>query len=224
MIRSAMACFLLIMLSTLVFSQGVTTSSMKGKVVDDKGQPVSAANVVAVHTPSGTQNGTITRDDGRFSIRNMRVGGPYTVEIYYVGYESSKEENISLQLNKTAELDFTLTQALQQLDEVVVAYDKDDVINSERTGAMTNISREQIDFRFAQDFTVDVKRKKNTLQVSLDIMNIGNMFNSDWGVRKFASTTNPLTFNGVDGTGTPWFNFDTNLADSYVNGVNVRSK
>lgn len=59
--------FLLVALAGFLpnaLSQGVTTSSMRGKVVDDKNQPVFAATVVATHTPSGTQYGTITQEDG----------------------------------------------------------------------------------------------------------------------------------------------------------------
>jgi hypothetical protein len=37
------------------------------------------------------------------------------------------------------------------------------------------------DFRIAQDFYVKAGGKRNTLQVSFDIFNIGNMLNKDWG-------------------------------------------
>lgn len=37
------------------------------------------------------------------------------------------------------------------------------------------------DFRIAQDFYVNVGGKRNTLQVSMDIFNIGNLINKDWG-------------------------------------------
>jgi hypothetical protein len=83
----------------------------------------------------------------------------------------------------------------------------------------------QFDFRFAQDFNLETKKgKKNTLQISLDIMNIGNLFSSDWGVRKFARTFNPISVNGVDSSGTPWLGFDPGLTESYVNDVSVNSK
>ena len=89
-------------------SQGVTTSSMRGKIVDPQNAPVFAATVVATHTPTGTQYGTITQEDGRFDIRNMKIGGTYTVTVTFIGYKESKQENIYLQLNKSAEINLIL--------------------------------------------------------------------------------------------------------------------
>jgi hypothetical protein len=70
-----------------VYPQGVTTSSIKGKVSDSKGEPVYSATVVATHLPSGTQYGTITLSDGGFLLRNMKVGGPYELKVSFVGYD-----------------------------------------------------------------------------------------------------------------------------------------
>src|SRR5665648_173692 len=102
--KNLLLLFLMAIIMALpqAFSQGVTTSSISGKVVDESGMSVPMANVVAIHTPSGTQYGTTTMDDGGFQIRNMRVGGPYTVIVSYVGFENTEETGISLQLKKTA--------------------------------------------------------------------------------------------------------------------------
>jgi hypothetical protein len=43
------------------------------------------------------------------------------------------------------------------------------------------------DFRIAQDFYVNAAGKRNTLQIALDIFNIGNMLNKDWGRIYYAS-------------------------------------
>ena len=49
--------------------------------------------------------------------------------------------------------------------------------------AVTQPMRHVFDFRYAHDFIVKVGNVKNTLQVSLDVQNVGNLFNR-WGVSK----------------------------------------
>lgn len=82
----------------------------------------------------------------------------------------------------------------------------------------------QMDFRVMQDFYFDIKGKKHTIQLSLDIMNLGNMINSNWGVRQYATTYNPIAVTGVDANNVPYFQFDTNLTDSYIDAFSVASK
>jgi len=98
--------FLIVMLFSVMsaFSQGVTTSSLTGKIVDSDGNPIFATTVVATHTPTGTLYGSITGEDGRYHIRNMKVGGPYLVKASFVGYQEAFQNDIFLQLNKTAEV------------------------------------------------------------------------------------------------------------------------
>ena len=67
----------------------VTTSSMSGKVVDQSNEAIIGATIQAIHEPSGTHYGAITNVDGRYSIQGMRAGGPYKVEVSYVGYSIS---------------------------------------------------------------------------------------------------------------------------------------
>ncbi|NOR88075.1 MAG: TonB-dependent receptor, partial [Bacteroidales bacterium] len=82
----------------------------------------------------------------------------------------------------------------------------------------------QIDVRYMHDFNFKVGSRTNTIQLSFDVMNIGNMVNSNWGVRQFATTYNPITVTGVDNNNVPYMHFDTNLQDSFVDDFSTRSK
>ncbi|HUX57686.1 MAG TPA: TonB-dependent receptor [Bacteroidales bacterium] len=51
---------------------------------------------------------------------------------------------------------------------------------AERNGAHVPFVN-QLDLRIAQDFYINVNDKRNTLQITFDIMNLGNLLNKDWG-------------------------------------------
>lgn len=101
----------------------VTTSALSGKIIDDQNENVIGATVVAVHEPSGTMYGAVTNVDGRYTIQGMRTGGPYKVEISYVGYKKAVFTDIRLELGNTYTLNATLYPSSEQLGEVVVTAD-----------------------------------------------------------------------------------------------------
>ena len=136
--------FLLLLLFisvTTAFSQ-VTTSSMSGRIADAEGA-VIGATVVATHTPSGTTYGTITNKEGRFNLNGMRVGGPYTVKVSFVGYGTYTQDNITLSLGQNYVVNAVLTENLFTLDEVVAMATRTKFSN-EKTGTLTNITNSQI--------------------------------------------------------------------------------
>jgi len=112
--------------SSSIFAQGLTSSSVNGKVLDSNG-PLPGANVVAVHVPSGTRYGAATDIDGLFRISNMRVGGPYTITITYVGYKDFVRENISLQLGQTFRINAAMIEEANALEEVVISVQTNNV-------------------------------------------------------------------------------------------------
>ena len=132
--------FFLAMIASVTLMAQVTTSSMSGKVVDESG-PLPGATVIATHLPSGTFYGTTTNSEGRYSMQGMRVGGPYTVEVRYVGYTSSKAENITLQLGETYRRDFRLQSEAIGLGEVVISGEAEKPVSNANS---TTISSEQI--------------------------------------------------------------------------------
>lgn len=122
----------------------VTTASIFGKVTDDKGEALVGATVTATHEASGTFYGTTTRNDGRYTLPNLRIGGPYTVDASYVGYENGKESNIYLSLGQKKQINMSLKEGATSLDEVVVTALQGGVINKDRTGASVTISSQQL--------------------------------------------------------------------------------
>ncbi len=102
-----------------VVNAQVTTAAMAG-LVQAEGDVVIGANVVAVHTPSGTTYGAVTNIDGRYTIQGMRTGGPYTVTVSYIGYKTVESTGITLSLGNTFRKDVTMASDTELLAEVVV--------------------------------------------------------------------------------------------------------
>ena len=124
-----------------VYAQ-VTTSSMSGVVVDSKG-PIPGASVIATHEPSGTSYGTMTNENGRYSLNGMRIGGPYKIEVVLMGYGDNTISGITLNLGENHVRNFELKEEAMTLDEVVVSAVRTRFSN-EKTGASTNINNSQM--------------------------------------------------------------------------------
>jgi outer membrane receptor protein involved in Fe transport len=140
----SLAAFLAL-LAPAALGQGVTTAAINGVVTDVQGEALPGANVIAVHEPSGTEYGTITRPDGRYNLRNMRVGGPYTITVSFVGYEGRSETGVQLALEQDYRADFRLREETVTLGEVAVVADADAVLSAGNVGAGTNVEAEQIE-------------------------------------------------------------------------------
>jgi len=84
------------------FAQGVTTSSINGKITDNTGGALPGATIIAIHGPTGTKYATTTDFDGFYRVQNMRVGGPYRVTITYVGFNGFVKDGLYLQLGHIA--------------------------------------------------------------------------------------------------------------------------
>ena len=127
------------------WGQGATTAAMSGTILDSKGEALLGATVVAVHTPTNTTYSAPANGEGRFNIQGMRVGGPYTVRVTFVGYQDFTREGINLTLAENFRLDARLSEATIQLAEAVVTGRQNSVINTDRTGASTTIQRQQLE-------------------------------------------------------------------------------
>ena len=130
--------------SVLTLMAQVTTSALSGKVtMADTKEEVIGATIQAIHDPSGTKYAAVTNSNGRFTIQGMRNGGPYSVAISYIGYETKTFRNIVLELGETYNLNALLSEDANELTEVVVS-GKASKFAAEKTGASTNINQRTI--------------------------------------------------------------------------------
>ena len=120
----------------------VTTSSMAGRIADPAGEALAGATVVATHTPSGTQYYAVAGIDGRYTIQGMRPGGPYTVVVSLLGFESVTVNDVNLSLGATASLPAVLKESSEMLNEVRVIAEGG--VDATKTGAAQSISSREI--------------------------------------------------------------------------------
>ena len=222
------------LVSTIAFAQGITKASISGKVSDDNGESLMGANVVAIHTPTGTKYGAISNEDGLFYLPNIRVGGPYQVSISYVGYQDQSFEGINLGLGQSYNLKVSLVEGLQ-LDEVVVTSVSGAIIDPDRTGPSVNLSRETIDAlptvnRSINDFTRLTPQSNGTsfAGTSSRFNNYtvdGNIYNNNFGLGsgQFAGA-NPISLDAIEEVQVNLAPYDVRLAGFTGAAVNAITK
>jgi len=121
----------------------VTTASMSGRVTDGR-ESLPGVNIRVTHVPTGTISGTATNVDGRFFIQGMRPGGPYRVEITFLGFADYVREDIYLQLGQTFVLDANLREGALALEGVEIVAERGSRFTTERTGPSTNVTSREI--------------------------------------------------------------------------------
>jgi hypothetical protein len=231
---------LLLLLTSITFfaaknvhAQGVTTASVNGIVSDSKGS-IPGATVTVTHIPTGTVYATVTRADGRYNLPNLRVGGPYTVKITFIGYKDFIQEGIALSIGQDQRIDGKIEENNTNLKEVTITGTQGKVINSSRTGARETITRAQIETlptinRSLQDFT-KLTPSANGLSFggrSSGYNNItvdGALFNNSFGLSgTLGGQTNsqPISLDAIDQIQVDIAPFDVRQGNFTGAGVNT---
>ena len=76
----------------------VTTATLSGIVKDSKGTIVPSATVTVEYSDAGIRQTLVTKSDGRFTVPNLRVGGPYIVTVEHVSYDKAFPKTYFLNL------------------------------------------------------------------------------------------------------------------------------
>ncbi len=126
--------------SDVAAAQGVTTGAITGLVTDESGKPVSAAQVQVENKSNGYRASTLTRDNGRYYIQGLEVGGPYTVQVRRLGFAMETAEGVIVTLGQAVPVDFALKAQAAQLAAMTVSATKGAIISPNKIGVGTTIS------------------------------------------------------------------------------------
>ena len=111
---------LMLIMPQFLVAQG-TDASIQGNVLGEDGKALPGATVMVENTSTGFETGTITNIAGRFSIKELPLGGPYSVSVSYVGFDEVKKTGYYLNQGSNFNLNFKMDENVQELNELVVS-------------------------------------------------------------------------------------------------------
>ena len=183
-VPAALGLALAISAAMPVYAQS-TSAALGGQITAADGTPVNGAEVVIVHTPSGTTSRAYTNAEGRYVARGLRVGGPYTVTVTKDGYQGQAQENVLLNLSETGNVSTQLISAAPELEAImVVASANESVFSPENTGVGTSVGGRQMEIMPQSNRSIDdVARLDPRITVldqasgSISVAGINNRYN-----------------------------------------------
>lgn len=179
----------------------ITTSGVKG-LIKANGEDVIGATITVTHVPTGAVYRSVTNSVGRFTIQGMRVGGPYTVEISYIGYKTKEIKNVTLKLGEMSDLSTQLEEDAHALGEVVVKGKLG--LDASKTGAATSYSAKDIANMPSISHSIgDITRMNPMVSVSqsgaMSFAGVNNRYNSFQVDGAVNNDVFGLTSNGQNG-------------------------
>ncbi len=101
--------------SFIHFSYAQVTTTIKGKVTDEKGAPILGATVFL-----NNNQGSTTDENGTYRITNV-VPGSYNLTSSFLGYNSQTKFNIIIKSKGNPSFNFVLVESSEELEEVVIS-------------------------------------------------------------------------------------------------------
>lgn len=134
-LRAVSIAAMAVLVSIPAFAQ---SGRIVGNVTDKDGVSLPGANVVLVNTTLGAA----TDLDGHFTIVNVPVGN-YDLQASMIGHEKVTKTGVSVSIDRTTNVDFTLAQEAIGLGDVVVVAEKD-ILHKEVSNSQQIIEGKQI--------------------------------------------------------------------------------
>jgi hypothetical protein len=238
----------LLFLLVIVFTAGslvaqVTTSQISGIVKAKGGEGLMGASVKLTHVPTGTVYSAQSRAGGRFDFPNLPPGGPYKINISFVGFEDISRDDISIALGETSQQDFEMERKATQLEEVLLSTTRRALLQA-KGGVETTIGRDKMANlptvgRNLSDYLRYVPQSKITADGGISLAGQNNRYNSfyiDGAVNNdvfglAASGTNggqasiaPISIDAIDQFQVVLSPYDPSIGNFTGGGINAITK
>ncbi|UCG29485.1 MAG: carboxypeptidase-like regulatory domain-containing protein, partial [candidate division WOR-3 bacterium] len=129
---------------------GSVTGKVQGRVVDGRtNEPVAYANVTVL----GTDLGAATDDAGYFFILNV-PSGEYTVEVSFIGYQTTNITDVLVEYDKTVRLEVSLMPSAIELSPVTVTSERP-AVSKDMVGTTYLIRKTELPY-LPVDYTIEL--------------------------------------------------------------------
>ena len=129
-----------------------TSSSLSGRVTNEKNEIVAGATIKLVHVPTGSAATFQSNAKGLFVAPNLKPGGPYSIKISSVGFKDQEFNDVTLTLGANPDVNIVLVSKVNQLTDVVVnsgskkRAESGIVIGTRQLNALPTLGRSLSDF------------------------------------------------------------------------------
>jgi len=156
---------ILITLAVSLIATAQEVGSLEGVVSDvSTGEKLPGVNIIL----KGTYYGAATGIDGKFKINSIAVG-EYNVTVSLIGYTSVEYTGISIEANKTVQLDVVLEETVLTLNQEVVVIGEKPLMDVEETQSKRTVTREDIEIAVVENITNIVSQQSGVVETDKEI-------------------------------------------------------
>lgn len=115
-----------------------------GIVTDETDLGVIGATVQVRNESTGFSTGSITNENGEYTIKQLPLGGPYTIKVSYIGYGDQTKSGYTLNQGDQVRIDFQMKEESITMEAVeVVANSLKNTIAT--TGSATSVTEQDLE-------------------------------------------------------------------------------
>ena len=115
-----------------------------GIVIDETELGVIGATVQVKNESTGFTTGSITNENGEYTIKQLPLGGPYTIKVSYIGYGDQTKSGYTLNQGDQVRVDFQMKEESITIEAVeVVANSLKNTIAT--TGSATSVTEQDLE-------------------------------------------------------------------------------